>query len=176
MLILGPSSPSLLLGQSKLAASLRTSRGVGQTSKASSTSKMGQLIGSEVFRFAARVGTALGGAYFGTQYLMGNLPGQTESPLEVMGRASARGFYGTMTDEYATGQVRNAQTVADADAEARWIASQRYSNRYRQENVADIWAEQQARYYANLNYPTFPVQTTKTSQEKVGFPSNWNIQ
>lgn len=170
-MLLGINAPGLILGQSKLAASLRTSRGVGQPSSSTLTSqtlKTGALkSGLQVAGQLAKWGAY---AYFGVEALKYGMQQLRPEMVETSAQSSGA-WYGPegMGGAYARGVDMYAQQNAMVMQDAQAQAYQEYSPVYQQASVNKIWAEQQARYEANLQYPTFPVQTDKTTELKMPY-------
>jgi hypothetical protein len=147
---------------------------IEQTAKAGATSKMGQTLGSELLRSAIRWGTALGSTIGGISWLLGRWPGQDPQnpPVYQLGAASASGFYGTMTDEYAAGQVRNAPITQKANAQAQAEAYADVAPIYTQVAVQKELAIAQAKaeqYQALQPYYDSASETQKAATTKMPY-------
>jgi hypothetical protein len=160
----------VVLGQSKFA----------MTAKGSSTSKLGYQLGADLLSW----GIKLGGVAAGAAYMLGEFPGQPKQyrdvggiPLNVLspawrlGAATSGAFYGTMTNVTAQGLQDTALETQLARDRAQLESDRELFEEEMALRRQTIFEEQRARYEANLQYPTFPIQeSTKTSDTKKYIP------
>lgn len=164
-----------LLGQAKLASSLRGVRGVGkQTAKAGKHS-IDWYTGIKIA--LAGAGAAIG-AYMGAYGLMRGTKDFMLSPqadlgnISVLQASSQQYGYGLLKGE-GTGYIEN---IEPSTIERTRAYEEIQAPSTEQTAVAKIWAEQEARYEANLAYPTFPVQSTETAKATTKMPYTPRIQ
>lgn len=147
----------LIAGQTKLAASLRGVRNVGKPRTVWWRTGL-RILDSPWIKYPAA-------AVLGAEAMRYSI--SRVAPIMAESAALQSGaWYTEMTEAYRDAAIRNADDITRAYSESY----EKQSPTYTDVAVSKIWAEQEARYKANLQYPTFPIQSTETEKANTRVP------